>query len=218
MGRRPPNSKQCFPCCCSRHGLLSSPLGVSFHQSKLLRAFRTSKNGVSCTSNRISASRRSVLEKKMVEAIIPLWHKTPSTHDTRQLWRLPTAVRAMMRNASIKTKSFRYSLKKLQQRLESPYPVMKVACQIAQSYSIEFPFFVLGSDFVLFGFTIEILRSVDSCGLVVDSGPHPKIIILRQDDSKTFYLAVDSAVPSPHRILHRYSPICGLTPFRLLWN
>ena len=47
---------------------------------------------------------------------------------------------------------------------------------------------MLGSDFVLFAFTIEILRSVDSCGLVVDSGPHPKITILRQDDSKTFIL------------------------------
>ena len=142
MGRWPPNSKQYSPWCCSGHGLLSSPLGVSFHQSKLLRAFRTSKNGVSCTSNRISASRRPVLEKKMVEAIIPLWHKTPSTHDTRQLWRPPTAVRAMMRNASIKTKSFRYSLKKLQQRLESPYPVTKVSCQIVQSYLVNL--FLLG--------------------------------------------------------------------------
>ena len=29
---------------------------------------------------------------------------------------------------------------------------------------------------------------MDSCGLVVDSGPHPKITFLRQDDSKTFIL------------------------------
>ena len=29
---------------------------------------------------------------------------------------------------------------------------------------------------------------MDSCGHVVDSGPHTKITILRQDDSKTFIL------------------------------
>ena len=29
---------------------------------------------------------------------------------------------------------------------------------------------------------------MDSCGLVVDSGPHPKITILRQDDSQTSIL------------------------------
>ena len=120
MGRWPPNSKRCSPWCCSGHGLLPSPLGVWFHESKILRAFRTSKNGVSCTSTGFLC--RPVVEKKMVKATIPLWQKTPSTHDTTQLWQPPTAVRAMMRNESIKTKSFSYSLKKLQQRTRITLP------------------------------------------------------------------------------------------------
>ena len=62
-------------------------------------------------------------------------------------------------------------------------------------------FFVLGSDFVLFAFTIEILRSVDSCGLVVDSGPHPKITILRQDDAKKKL----SPNPNPHLSPHQFT-------------
>ena len=87
------------------------------------------------------------------------------------------------------------------QNLFLPYPVMKVSCQIAQSYLIEFPFFVLGSDFVFFSFAIEILRSVDSCGLVVDSGPDPKITILRQDDAKPKL----SPNPSPHLSPHQFT-------------
>ena len=47
----------------------------------------------------------------------------------------------------------------------SPYPVMKISCQIVQSYLVQFFLFGLRLDFVLFGFTIEILRYLDSVGL-----------------------------------------------------
>ena len=66
----------------------------------------------------------------------------------------------------------------------SPYPVMKISCQIVQSYLVQFFLFGLRWDFVLFVFTIEILRCMDSVGLVLDSGPTSQIIILRPKDAK----------------------------------
>ena len=65
----------------------------------------------------------------------------------------------------------------------SPYPVMKVSCQIVQSYLVQFFLFGLRLDFVFFGFTIEILRYLDSVGLVLDSGPTSQITILRENDA-----------------------------------
>ena len=82
----------------------------------------------------------------------------------------------------------------------SPYPVMKVSCQIVQSYLVQFFLFGLRWDFVLFVFTIEILRCMDSVGLCwtrVGLGSNIPNHYLTSKRCKTNSLTLDSVGPSP---------------------
>ena len=193
-------------------------LGGWFHQSKLLRASRTNKNRVSCTSTGFLC--RPVLQKQMVEATIPLWQKTPSTHDTRQLWQPPTAVRAMMRNESIKTKSFSYSLEKLQQttRITLPCDESFVPNRSKLFGSIFFVWATLGLR--LFRFYHRNSEMYGLCWTLLDSCwtrvQHPKSLSYVQTMQNKFSHVglcwTESNIPNHYLTSANF----GLTPFRLL--
>ena len=98
----------------------------------------------------------------------------------------------------------------------SPYPVMKVSCQIVQSYLVQFFLFGLRLDFVLFGFTIEILRYLDSVGLCWTRVQHPKSLsyvkMMQSNFSRVGLCWTESNIANHYLTSGNF----GLTPFRLL--
>ena len=156
----------------------------------------------------------------MAEATIPLWQKTPSTHDTRQLWQPPTAVRAMMRNESIKTKSFSYSLEKLQQttRITLPCDENFVPNRSKLFGSIFFVWATLGLR--LFRFYLWNSEMHGLCWTLLDScwtrAQHPKSLsYVQKMQKKTSHVGLcwtESNIPNHYLTSSNF----GLTPFRLL--
>ena len=157
--------------------------------------------------------RVALCSRRRWSKLIPLWHKTPSTHDTRQFWRLPTAVRAMMRNESIKTKSFSYSLEKLQQttRITLPCDESFVPNRSKLFGSIFFVWATLGLR--LFRFYH---RNSEMYGLCWTRDQHPKSLSYVQTMQNKFsdvgLCWTESNIPNHYLTSANF----GLTPFRLL--
>ena len=105
-------------------------------------------------------SRRNWSKRQYYSGRKPPPPMTQDSSDNHQLLREPWCETKASRQ-----KALAIAWRSSSREPESPYPVMKVSCQIVQNYLREFLLFGLGSDFVFFVFTIEIFRSEDSSGL-----------------------------------------------------